>query len=181
MILEHENPRTRPWLLGCVKLTLLFPELFYFCKPASTTRRRHQPTIKTAVRRITRNSTITILDFTAVLHSYSWSLEADFLYIIFLPCVYAITMSFLLNSILVFYLLTLPRELLPIISVKFRILKISHCYRVDPCGHKPWQSLNHSYLSIPEQYERIYSGSTTFACRDFCIISWLRPALTIRA
>ncbi len=73
----------------------------------------------------------TILDFLAVLHGYRRSLEADFLYIIFLTVRACHNVEFLLNFILLFYLVTLPRELLSIISVKFRTLKISQRYMVD--------------------------------------------------
>ncbi len=73
---------------------------------------------------------------------------------IFLPMCVCRNVEFLLNFILLFYLLTLPCELLSIISVKFRILKMSQRYRVDPCGPKPWQNLSHNRLSIPEQYAR---------------------------
>ncbi len=83
------------------------------------------------------------------------------------PCVYATMMSFWLNYIIVFYLLTLPRQLLTVISVKFRIFRVSQCYRVG--GPKPWQSLNHSCSSIPEQYERVDSGSITFVHRIFIL------------
>ena len=48
----------------------------------------------------------TILDFMAVLHGYRRSLEADILYIIFLPVHACHNIEFLLNSILFFYLLT---------------------------------------------------------------------------
>ena len=68
----------------------------------------------------------------AVLHGYRRSLEADFLYIIFLPVRACHNVEFLLNFILLFYLLTLPHELLSIISVKFHTLKISQRYRVNP-------------------------------------------------
>ncbi len=61
---------------------------------------------------ISRNTPITILDFTAVLHIYRRSLEANILYIIFLPLRVCHNVEFLLNSILLIYLLTLPCELL---------------------------------------------------------------------
>ncbi len=66
----------------------------------------------------------------AVLHRYRRSLEADFLYTIFLPVRACHNIEFLLNFILLFTHLT--SELLSIISVKFRTLKISQRYRVDP-------------------------------------------------
>ncbi len=67
---------------------------------------------------------VIILDFTPVLHGYRRSsLEADILYTIFLPVHAWHNFEFLLNFMLLFYLLTLPRELLSIISVKLRILK----------------------------------------------------------
>ncbi len=59
----------------------------------------------------------------AVLHGYRRSLEADILYIIFLPLRVCHNIEFLLNSILLLYLLTLPGELLSIISMKFLIIK----------------------------------------------------------
>ncbi len=61
---------------------------------------------------ISRNTPITILDFMTVLHIYRRSLEANILYIIFLPLRVCHNVEFLLNSILLIYLLTLPCELL---------------------------------------------------------------------
>ncbi len=79
--------------------------------------------MKTGSRSHLKKYPVTILDFLAVLHGYRRSLEADFLYIIFLPVRASHNVEFLWNLILLFYLLTLPRELLSIISVKFRTLK----------------------------------------------------------
>ncbi len=86
--------------------------------------------MKTGSRSHLKKYPVTILDFLAVLHGYRRSLEADFLYTIFLPVRACHNIEFLLNFILLFTHLT--SELLSIISVKFRTLKISQRYRVDP-------------------------------------------------
>ena len=102
-------------------------------------RRKHLPGMKTGSRSHLKKYPVTILDFTAVLHGYRHSLEADILYIIFLPLRVCHNIEFLLNSILLFYLLTLPRELLSIIFIKSVYLKYLNVIRSTP-----WQSLNHS-------------------------------------
>ncbi len=177
--LSAKNPPNRPRLLGRVKLTSAVPpELFYLCRPASTARRKHLPGMKTGSRLHLKKYLITILDFMAVLHGYCRSLEANILYIIFLPVRTCRNIEFLLNSILLFYLLTLPRELLSIISIKFCILKIFQCLGLTPCGPKPWQSLNHSRSSISEHTAREDSGSITLVREDFyCKLAPPRPNL----
>ncbi len=72
---------------------------------------------------ISRNAPITILDFTAVLHIYRRSLDVNILYIIFLPLRVCHNVEFLLNSILLIYLLTLPCELLLDNFYKFPYIK----------------------------------------------------------
>ncbi len=46
-LIEREKPAKMPQLLGHVKLSSAVPELFYLCRLASTTRRKHLPGMKT--------------------------------------------------------------------------------------------------------------------------------------
>ncbi len=55
--------------------------------------------MKTGSRLHLKKYPVTILDFLAVLHGYCRSLEADFLYIIFLPVRACHNVEFLLNEI----------------------------------------------------------------------------------
>ncbi len=130
--LSAKNPPNRPPLLGPVKLTSAFPPNYFIYADQQVLLGESTYQELTGSRSHLKKYPVTILDFLAVLHGYRRSLEADFLYIIFLPVRPCHNVEFLLNLILLFYLLTLPRELLSIISVKFRTLKISQCYRVDP-------------------------------------------------
>ena len=102
------------------------------------------------------------------MHGYHRSLEADILYIIFSPLHVCHNIEFLLKSILLFYLLTLPRELLSIILIKFHLLKYLNVIGSSPCDPKFWQSLTYSRSSSPpEQYAREDSGSITLEHEDF--------------
>ena len=95
-----------------VNLLLLFPRvIFIYAGQQVLLGESTYREWRLEVDRISRNTPSPFCTSQAVLHGYRGSLEADILYIIFVSLRVCHNIEFLLNSILLFYSLTLPREL----------------------------------------------------------------------
>ena len=93
---QKKKTQNKPRLLGRVKLTSAVPPSnFIYAGQQVLLRESTYREWRLEVDHISRNIPVTILDFTAELHGYHSSLEAiciSFSY----PCVYAITLSYIL-------------------------------------------------------------------------------------
>ena len=141
----------RTSLLGCQGMLyslLLFPKLFLFMQASKY--------YQEGRLEVDQKNPITIFDFTAVPHSYHRSVEAYILYIIVLPL--SVCHNVELSFYFTFLFTHLTSEQLFDYFNKIPYIKkyLINVIGQTPSGPKSWQSLNHSSLSIPGQYPRIW-------------------------